>query len=70
VRTKPGARHSRLTPGADGDWLAEVRAAPVSGQANAELIDLVAKHFGCTKARVSIKCGARGRIKLIRIAPA
>jgi uncharacterized protein YggU (UPF0235/DUF167 family) len=31
------------------------------------LIGLVAKHFGCRKAEVSIKSGGSSRIKLIQI---
>jgi uncharacterized protein len=39
----------------------------VDGKANAELVALVAEQFGCRKAAVSIKAGASGRIKLVRI---
>ncbi len=37
------------------------------GKANAELVALVARNFGCSKASVSIKSGASARTKLIRI---
>jgi len=39
----------------------------VDGKANAELVALVAKQFGCSKAAVSIKSGAGGRMKLVRV---
>jgi uncharacterized protein YggU (UPF0235/DUF167 family) len=39
----------------------------VDGKANAELIALVAKHFGCTRSCVSIVSGATARVKLVRI---
>ena len=35
--------------------------------ANEELIALVAKQFACSKSAVSIKSGASGRMKLVRI---
>jgi uncharacterized protein YggU (UPF0235/DUF167 family) len=57
-----------LTAAADGSWLAQVRSLPTDGKANAELIDLVAKQFHCTKSAVSIKSGTSSRVKLIRIA--
>jgi len=41
--------------------------AAVDGKANEELIALVAKHFGCRKAAVSIRSGASGRMKLVKI---
>ena len=44
-----------------------MKAAPVDGKANEELIALIARHFKCRKADVVIKSGASGRIKLIRV---
>lgn len=67
VRVKPGARTSVLVQADDGTWVAHTRAAAVDGKANAELIELVARHFGVRKAAVSIKSGAMARIKRIRI---
>ncbi len=67
VRVKPGARDSSLTQTADGTWLAKLKAPPVDGKANEELIELVAEHFKCRKIAVTIKSGASGRMKLVRI---
>jgi uncharacterized protein (TIGR00251 family) len=67
VKVKPNARQSQLLQAADGSWLAQLKAAPVEGKANAELIALVARHFGCAKAAVSIKSGASGRRKRVKI---
>ena len=35
-----------LEDAGDGTWLARIKSAPVDGNANAELIGLIAKHFG------------------------
>jgi uncharacterized protein YggU (UPF0235/DUF167 family) len=70
VRVKPNARASELEQASDGTWQARLKAAPVDGKANAELIALVARHFGCPRAAVSIRHGATGRIKLVQIADA
>ena len=67
VKVKPNARTSALVQTDDGSWIATLKSPPVDGKANAELIALVAKRFGCPKAAVSIKAGAGGRTKLIRI---
>lgn len=67
LKVKPGARVSRLTPQPDGSWFAELKSPPVDGKANAELIALVAGHFGCRKAQVTIRAGASGRRKLVKI---
>jgi len=64
---KPNARASALEPLADGTWLATLKAPPVDGKANAELIALVARQFGQPKSRVSIRRGASGRLKRVTI---
>jgi uncharacterized protein (TIGR00251 family) len=67
VKVKPNARASALTQLPDGSWVAQVKAPAIEGRANEELIALVAEHFRCAKAAVSIKTGASGRLKLVRI---
>ncbi|MET0656651.1 MAG: DUF167 domain-containing protein [Steroidobacteraceae bacterium] len=67
VKVKPRARASSLTQAADGTWLAKLKSPPVDGKANEELVALVAEHFGCRKAAVSIKSGASSRMKLITV---
>jgi len=67
IKVKPNSRISLLEEKEDGTWHARVRSSPVDGKANEELITLVAKHFQCPKSDVSIKAGASGRLKLVRI---
>ena len=70
VKVKPGARASLLEETSPGVWHADLKSPPVDGKANKELIALVARHFACRRAAVSIKSGASGRLKLVRIDPA
>ncbi|HNV78842.1 MAG TPA: DUF167 domain-containing protein [Thermomonas sp.] len=67
VKAKPNARLSSLTRQDDGTWLAQLKSAPVDGKANAELIGLVARHFGCAKSSVSIRTGAGSKLKRVEI---
>lgn len=67
VKVTPRARESSLTQAADGTWVARLKSPPVDGKANAELIALVAEQFGCSKSAVSVKAGASGRRKLVKI---
>lgn len=67
VKVKPRAPASALTQAGDGSWLAQLKAPPVDGKANEELIALVARHFGCPRAQVTIKSGASGRIKRVQV---
>lgn len=67
VKVKPNARVSLLVEEAPGSWAAQLKSPPVDGKANDELIALVARHFATPKSAVSIKSGASGRMKLVRI---
>ncbi|MES2708098.1 MAG: DUF167 domain-containing protein [Verrucomicrobiota bacterium] len=68
IKVKPNAKASLLQEQPDGGgWLAKLKSPPVDGRANEELIALVAETFGCRKAAVSIRSGASGRLKLVRI---
>lgn len=67
VKVKPNARASQLEQLGDGTWLARIKAPPIDGKANEELLRLVARHFGLRKAQVSIRSGASGRMKLVQI---
>ena len=67
VKVKPRAKVSSLAQIADGTWVAKLKSPPVDGKANEELMALVAEHFRCRRAAVSIKSGASGRTKLVRV---
>ncbi len=67
IKVKPNARTAALTQDAEGHWSASLTSPPLDGKANAELIALVARHFACRKADVSIRSGASARIKRIEI---
>ncbi len=67
VKVKPNASVSALQSLEDGTWFAQLKSPPVDGKANAELIGLVARYFGCARSSVLIRSGAGARLKLVRI---
>jgi uncharacterized protein (TIGR00251 family) len=67
VKVKPRSRTSELVREADGTWLARIKAPPVDGRANEELVGLVAAHLKCPKAAVSIKSGTTARLKIVKV---
>ncbi len=67
VKVKSNSRASQFEQSENGTWLAQLKSLPIDGKANEELIALIAKHFKCRKAAVSIKSGTSGRTKLVRI---
>lgn len=67
VKAKPNSRVSLLSQQDDGTWLALLKSPPVDGKANAELIELMARQFGCAKSAVSIKTGAGSKLKRVTV---
>ncbi len=67
VKVRPNARTSELQVQDDGTWLAWVKALPVAGQANAEVIALCARKFQVPKRQVALKSGTGSRFKRVQI---
>jgi len=67
VKVKPSSRTSALEQLPGGTWVARLKSPPVDGKANRELVTLVAERFRCPKSSVSIRSGASGRLKIIRV---
>jgi hypothetical protein len=65
VKVKPNARRRELTIGDDGAYLASLVSPPADGKANAELMVLLADHFGVAKSAIAIKSGASSRYKRV-----
>lgn len=69
IQVKPRSRVSTLEEGPDGTWIARLKAPPVDGKANQELIEVVARYFDRSKGAISIKSGTTGRKKWVQIFP-
>lgn len=67
VRVSPKSKKSELIPESATLFRAKVRSAPEKGKANAELVQLIAAHFGIKRSEVRIVRGERGREKYIEI---
>jgi uncharacterized protein YggU (UPF0235/DUF167 family) len=68
VKVKPNARASVLEEQEDGSFIASLKAPPIDGKANAELIALLAKRLGVRRTAITIKSGAGARMKLVAVA--
>lgn len=68
IKVKPQSGRSSLVQGEDGTWVAHLKAPPVDGKANEELVALVARTLGCARRDVSITAGASGRLKRVHVA--
>jgi len=68
VRVIPRAKHTALSGERDGALVVRVAAPPVEGDANAALIEFLARALGVPKRAVQIVGGERGRLKRVSIA--
>jgi len=67
IRATPGSSRSEIS-GADDNWLkVRLKAAPVDGKANKELINFIAKLAKVPKSSVDICSGKNSRLKRIEI---
>ena len=67
LHIQPGAKKTEVA-GLHGEALKiRLAAPPVDGKANEELVALVAERLGCRKTAVTIRAGASGRMKLIKV---
>jgi uncharacterized protein (TIGR00251 family) len=67
VQVQPKARQQQLIQLSATEFKARLKAAPERGQANAELLALLADHFGLPPSRLTIIQGKTARTKLIEI---
>jgi uncharacterized protein (TIGR00251 family) len=68
VLVQPRASRAKIGPRHDGRIKIAVTAPPVDGEANAAVIELVAKSLGVAKSAVEVVAGASSRRKTLRIA--
>jgi len=68
VLVQPRASRAKIGPRHDGRIKIAVTAPPVDGEANAAVIELLAKSLGVAKSAIEVTAGASSRRKTLRIA--
>ncbi|HEU5462817.1 MAG TPA: DUF167 domain-containing protein [Candidatus Binatia bacterium] len=68
VTVRPNARLTQVTEAGEGEYRATVRAPAHAGQANAALVEVLARHFSIPKSRITILRGHASRRKLVELA--
>jgi uncharacterized protein (TIGR00251 family) len=67
VLVQPRASRAKIGPRHDGRIKISVTAPPVDGEANAAVIELVAKSLGLARGAVEVIAGASSRRKTLRV---
>lgn len=68
VLVQPRASRPKIGPIHDGRLKVAVTSPPVDGEANAAVVELLAKTLGVAKSAVEVIAGASSRRKTIKIA--
>ncbi|MFC1618290.1 DUF167 domain-containing protein [Patescibacteria group bacterium] len=67
IKVMPYAKQARVEKLLAGSYKVHVTAAPVDGQANKAVIELLAEYFAVKKRDVRILKGAKNRSKVVEI---
>ena len=67
IHCQPGAKHTRCVGLHDGKPKVQLKAPPVDGAANKELIGFLAEVCGVPRSAVTLESGASGRIKRLAV---
>jgi hypothetical protein len=67
VSVKFENRKTKLEKISENKYFVFVKAEPVQGKANKEILKIVAKHFKKSEEDIKIISGAKGRKKIIKI---
>jgi len=68
ILVQPRASRAKIGPMHDGRIKIAVTAPPVDGEANAAVIDLLARQLGIARGNIEVIAGASSRRKTLRIA--
>jgi uncharacterized protein (TIGR00251 family) len=67
IRVKTNARKTGIVALPNGSLVVSVKAPPIEGRANGEIVEALAQHYGKRKRDITILRGARGKNKLVEI---
>jgi hypothetical protein len=67
VHAKPRSSRSKVLGVQDGALSVALQAPPVDGEANAELVKLLAKMLGVSKSKLRFVAGSSGRRKILAV---
>lgn len=67
ITVLPKSSKNEIFPLEDGSYKIKITAAPVDGEANKKLIELISEYFDISKSSVEIVKGSRGKKKMIEL---
>lgn len=69
VRAQPRAKQISVVEESQDHYKVYLNTPPVDGKANSALIEILSKHFGVPRSRISLVSGQSSRDKIFQIDP-
>lgn len=67
IKVSPRSSKNEIVKISEGEYKVKLTAAPVDGEANKMLIEVLAKHFNIAKSSINIVGGKTAKIKIVDI---
>ncbi|OGY43554.1 MAG: hypothetical protein A3B89_03575 [Candidatus Buchananbacteria bacterium RIFCSPHIGHO2_02_FULL_40_13] len=67
IEVKPNAKEIKVEKITDNIYKIKLTASPIGGQANRQLIEVLAQYWGVAKSQVEIKSGRNSKSKVLII---
>ncbi len=67
IKVIPRSSEIKVEKFSEGEYRIKLTAPPVEGEANKQLMDVLAKHFGVSKSQIAIVGGKSTRTKIVDI---
>ena len=67
IKVKPGSKQESIKVSGEREFIVSLKAKPEKGEANEDLVRVLAEHFAVSQSAVQIIRGFRGRQKLVEI---
>lgn len=69
IKVKPGSKLNQLHKDATGNWVMKVKASPVDGKANDEVLRFLSEVLKIPKSAITIKRGQNSSYKTLNVGP-
>lgn len=67
LRVKAGSKFNQITKDGEGNWTMKIKASPVDGKANDELVRFLSEILKLSKSKIRIVSGHTNRFKKLVI---
>ncbi len=66
VRAHPRSKKNEIREVAQNSYELWFHVPPIDGKANEKIIEMLAKHFGVAKSKLTLISGAKSKVKIFR----